>query len=269
MFIEELTKTVVETGASEEAGGSPLPLAVPTSLQASLMSRLDRIPAAKEVAQVGALFGREFPQTLLTAIAGLPESTLLHGLQQLVDAGLASKQGSSPEASFTFKHALVRDTAYGMLLRSRRRELHAAAAAALEAQSPELRERQPELLAHHYMQAGLAEPAIDCWTRAGRRSVARSAMVEAVAQLRQALELVPELPEGHARYRQEMELQATLGGVLFAVQAWSGGQAAQAYARAQELAEQLGDIEVTVRVLAGFVHYHMGSAATAKRAKLQ
>ena len=258
LFIEELTKTVVETGASEEAGGSPLPLAVPTSLQASLMSRLDRIPAAKEVAQVGALFGREFPQTLLTAIAGLPESTLLHGLQQLVDAGLASKQGSSPEASFTFKHALVRDTAYGMLLRSRRRELHAAAAAALEAQSPELRERQPELLAHHYMQAGLAEPAIDCWTRAGRRSVARSAMVEAVAQLRQALELVPELPEGHARYRQEMELQATLGGVLFAVQAWSGGQAAQAYARAQELAEQLGDIEVTVRVLAGFVHYHMG-----------
>jgi predicted ATPase len=145
-----------------------------------------------------------------------------------------------------------------MLLRSRRRELHASAAAALEAQTPELRERQPELLAHHYTQAGLAEPAIDCWTRAGRRSVARSAMVEAVAQLRQALELVPELPEGQARSRQEMELQATLGGVLFAVQAWSGGRAAQAYARAQELAEQLGDVEVTVRVLAGFVHYHMG-----------
>ena len=139
LFVEELTKTVVETAPSEEAGGSPVPLAVPTSLQASLMSRLDRIPAAKEVAQVGALFGREFPQTLLTAIAAYLKSALLHGLQQLVDAGLASKEGSSPEASFTFKHALVRDTAYGMLLRSRRRELHAAAAAALEAQSPEPR----------------------------------------------------------------------------------------------------------------------------------
>ena len=258
LFVEELTKTVVETAPPEEPGGGPAPLAVPSSLQASLMSRLDRIPAAKEVAQVGALFGREFPETLLTAIAGLPASTLLHGLQQLVDAGLASKRGTSPDASYSFKHALVRDTAYGMLLRSRRRALHANAAAALEEQSPELRERQPELLAHHYTQAGLAEPAIDYWTRAGRRSVARSAMVEAVAQLRQALELVPELPEGQARNRQEMELQATLGGVLFAVQAWSGGRAARAYARAQELAEKLGDVETTVRVLAGFVHYHMG-----------
>ena len=178
----------------------------------------------------------------MTAIGDLPQPALLRGLGQLVEAGLASRQGTPPEASYTFKHALVRDTAYGMLLRSRRRELHARAAAALEDQSPELREQQPELLAHHYSQAGLVEPAVIYWATAGRRSVARSAMIEAVAQLARAIELVPALPEGPSRVRQELELQGTLGGALFALQAW-GGRAVQAYTRALELAEELGDVE--------------------------
>ena len=163
---------------------------MPASLQASLLARLDRIPAAKELAQIGAVLGREFAHTLLTAIAGLPELTVLHGLQQLVNSGLAIRDGSPPEANYVFKHALVRDTAYGMLLRSvggsctpgrqtRSRNSHRSCG------------RQPELLAHHYTEAGLVEPAIAFWVKAARRSVARSAMIEAAAQLRQALGLVP------------------------------------------------------------------------------
>jgi predicted ATPase len=145
-----------------------------------------------------------------------------------------------------------------MLLRRRRRKLHGNAARALEELSPDVRDGQPELLAHHYTQAGMAEQAIANWARAARRSVALSAVVEAVAQLRQALELVPELPEGDARFVQELELQSNFGGALFALRGWSDGSATQAYARAQEIAEQLGDLKATTRVLAGQVTYHIG-----------
>lgn len=256
LFVEELTKTVLETASFD--GADPTPLAVPASLQASLLARLDRIPAAKELAQIGAILGREFSHTLLTVIADLPELTVHHGLQQLVNSGLAIRDGSAPEANYIFKHALIRDTAYGMLLRSRRRELHARAADALEKQSPDLRERQPELLAHHYTEAGLVEPAIAFWVKAARRSVARSAMIEAAAQLRQALALVPELPEGQARLRQELELQGTFGGVLFELHSWADGLAAQAYTRALELAEQLEDVGAMIPVLSGLVTYYAG-----------
>jgi class 3 adenylate cyclase/tetratricopeptide (TPR) repeat protein len=259
LFVEELTKNVLETALGRGLDGADvMPLAVPATLQASLMARLDRIPAAKEVGQMGAVLGREFSHALLLAIAGLPEPALLHGLRQLVEAGLASRRGTPPDAIYAFKHALIRDTAYSMLLRSRRRELHALTAAALEDHSPELRDQQPELLAHHYTQAGMVEPAIGYWTSAGRRSVARSAMIEAAAQLRQGLALVPELPEGPARLRHELELQSTLGGALFVSQNWFGGQALQAYRRAQELSEQLGDTEAAVPVLSGLFHYHIG-----------
>jgi class 3 adenylate cyclase len=254
LFVEELTKVLVETAS---AGGEDVPITVPASLQASLMARLDRIPQAKEVAQVGAVIGREFPYVLLATVSGLPDMTVKRGLQQLIDAGLATCDGE-PEASYSFKHALVRDTAYGMLLRQRRRELHARAAVALEEQSPELRERRPELLAHHYTEAGMAELAVACWSMAARRSVARSAMIEAAAQLRQALALVPELPEGAARLRQELELQGTYGGVLFELHSWADGSAAQAYARAQDLAERLGELGAIIPILAGVVTYHAG-----------
>jgi class 3 adenylate cyclase/predicted ATPase len=256
LFVEELTKTVLETASLD--GADPIPHTVPISLQTSLLARLDRIPDAKALAQIGAVLGREFSHTLLMAIADLPESAVLHGLEQLLNSGLATRGGSPPEANYAFKHALVRDTAYGMMLRSRRRELHARAANALEKQAPELREQQPELLAHHFTQAGLAEPAITYWTSAGRRSIARSAMVEAVAQLRQALELVPELPEGATRHRKELELQSMLGGTIFTLQSWAGGRASQALTRAHELAEQLGDIEAMMVMLAGLVTYHIG-----------
>jgi class 3 adenylate cyclase/tetratricopeptide (TPR) repeat protein len=255
LFIEELGKALMEAASAD---GSNASLAVPASLQASLMARLDRIPLAKEVAQVGAIFGREFPYSLLAMVAGLPERTLQRGLQQLIDSGLATYGGTGDEPAYTFKHALVRDTAYSMLLRRRRRQLHSDVAKAIQEQSPELRERQPELLAHHYTQAGLTEPAISHWTKAANRSAARSALVEAVAQLRQALALVPDLPEGISRHRQEMTLQTSYGGALFALQAWTGGVAERAYARALELAEQLGDVEASVSILAGRVTYHIG-----------
>jgi predicted ATPase len=232
LFVEELTKNVAETASGGTLGGADLmSLSVPATLQASLMARLDRIDNAKEVAQLGAVFGREFSHTLLTAIAGVPEPALQQGLRQLVEAGLASRRGTPPDANYTFKHTLVRDTAYGMLLRSRRRELHARAARALEDQAPELREQQPELLAYHYTEAGLAELAIAHWLRAGRRALARSAMVEAAAQLRQALQLVPELPDDPTRLRLELELQGMLGGALFVSRNWAGGEALQAYCR--------------------------------------
>ena len=256
LFVEELTKTVLETASVD--GTKPGSLAVPASLQASLLARLDRIPDAKELAQIGAVLGREFSHTLLLAITDHPKATVLRGLQQLVNSGLATCDGVPPEATYVFKHALVRDTAYGMLLRNRRRELHAKAAEALAMQSPELQERQPELLAHHYTEAGQVEPAIASWAKAARRSVARSAMIEASAQLRQALALVPELPEGQARLRQELALQGTFGGVLFELHSWADGSAAKAYTRALELAEQLDDVAAMTPVLSGLVTYYVG-----------
>jgi class 3 adenylate cyclase/predicted ATPase len=256
LFVEELTKAVLETASVD--GTENIPLVVPASLQASLMARLDRIPDAKELAQIGAVLGREFSFTLLRAITDLPEATVLHGLQQLVSSGLATCDGAPPEATYVFKHALVRDTAYGMSLRSRRRVLHAKAAEALEKQSPELEDREPELLAHHYTEAGQVEPAIACWAKAARRSVARSAMIEASAQLRQALALVPQLPEGQARLRQELELQGTFGGVLFELHSWADGLAAKAYTRALELAEQLEDVAAMTPVHSGLVTYYVG-----------
>jgi predicted ATPase len=192
------------------------------------------------------------------AMTDLPDETVLHGLEQLVHSGLATCNGVVPDATYVFKHALVRDTAYGMLLRSRRRELHARAAEALKKQSPELQDRQPELFAHHYTEAGQVEPAIACWAQAARRAVARSAMIEASAQLRQALALVPELPEGQARLRQELELQGTFGGVLFELHSWADGLAATAYTRALELAEQLEDVAAMTPVLSGLVIYYVG-----------
>jgi class 3 adenylate cyclase/predicted ATPase len=266
LFVVELTKTVLET--STDSDTDPTRLSVPVSLQASLMARLDRIPAAKEMAQIGAVLGREFQPALLAAVAGVPEPDLQRGLQQLVDAELVTCERTTSEISYVFKHALIRDTAYDMLLRSRRRELHANAARALEDLSPEGRDGQPELLAYHYTQAGMAERAIAHWAKAARRSVARSAMVEAAAQLRQALELVPQLPEGPTRLRQELELQGALGGVLFALHAWADGAAMRSYARAHQLAQQLGDSEEIVRFLASQVTYHIGQCQYARAHEL-
>src|SRR6202041_1632850 len=198
LFVEEMTKAVLEAESEGEARRTvavvPSPaLAVPASLHASLMARLDRLDSAKEVAQIGAAIGREFSYALLAAVARKPEEELGLALDRLVATGLLSRQGAPPHATYLFKHALVQDAAYGTLLREPRRVLHARIAEAIESQFAEIAENQPELLARHCSEAGLIEKAARLWGKAGRRSLARSALIEAVEQLRRALEQIATL----------------------------------------------------------------------------
>jgi predicted ATPase len=172
LFVEEMTKAVLEAegegDARRTAGAVPSPaLAVPASLHASLMARLDRLGPAKEVAQIGAAIGREFSHPLLTAVTRKPEAELGSALYRLIDAGLLFRQGVPPHASYLFKHALVQDAAYGTLLREPRRALHARIAETLEGQFADIAESQPELLARHYTEAGLIEKAVSFWRTAG------------------------------------------------------------------------------------------------------
>ena len=192
LFVEEMTKAVLEAGnagaAQRTVAAIPSPaLAVPASLQASLMARLDRLGSAKEVAQVGAAIGREFSHALLSAVFSKPEPELASALDRLIAAGLLFRQGVPPQASYLFKHALVQDAAYGTLLREPRRALHARIAETLESQFTEIAENQPELLARHCTEAGLIEKAAILWGKAGQRSLERSALVEALEQLTRAL----------------------------------------------------------------------------------
>ena len=204
LFIEELTKAVLEDAEPNRSTAN-----VPTTLQASLIARFDRLPAARQVAQVGAVIGREFAHSLLAAVAKVPEAELTHALDTLVEAGLAFRRGMPPDAIYTFKHALVRDAAYNTLLRGQRQELHESIGKTLEERFPEIAEVQPEILAHHFTQAGSVELAIDWWRRAGLRSVTRSAHSEAAAHFEFGLNILGKLPPGEQR--DERELDLTLG----------------------------------------------------------
>jgi predicted ATPase len=175
---------------------------------------------------------------------------------QLVEAGLAFCRGLPPEASYLFKHALVQDAAYGTLLRARRRELHGRIATALEDRFPETVDQQPELLAHHCAQAGWNEKAIAYWGRAGRQALARSAMTESVAQVRKGLDLLARLPDGPERWRQELDMQRVLGAALLASKGNGAQETGQAYARARELCERLGDTAALIPVLGALSTYH-------------
>jgi class 3 adenylate cyclase/predicted ATPase len=272
LFVEEMTKTVLEAGnegAAEHAAAFALSpaLGVPATLQASLMSRLDRLGLAKEVAQIGAAIGREFSHTLLATVVLKPEAELNSALDRLISAGLLFRQGMPPHVNYLFKHALVQDAAYGTLLREPRRSLHARIAETVETQFPEVAEGQPELLARHCTQAGLIEQAVGYWSKAGRKSVSRSAMTEAVIQLRNGLQLLATLPGNPARDRQELDLQSALGGALVASKGIAASETGQAYARARTLCEQLGDNVALVPVLSGQISHHFGRAeyATARR----
>ena len=192
LFVEEMTKAVLEAGSEGEArqtaAAVPSALAVPATLHASLMARLDRLGPAKEVAQIGAVIGREFSHALLAAVARKPEGKLASALDRLIQAGLLFRQGRPPHATYLFKHALVQDAAYGTLLREPRRALHARIADTLESQFAEIAENQPELLARHCTEAGLIEKAASLWGKAGQRSLARSALIEAAGQITRALD---------------------------------------------------------------------------------
>jgi class 3 adenylate cyclase/predicted ATPase len=249
LFIEEMTKAVLEAEGESEtrriAAASPSPkVAVPASLHASLMARLDRLGTAKEVAQIGAAIGREFSYALLAAVVQRPEAELNSMLDRLTASGLLFRQGLPPEASCSFKHALVRDAAYGTLLREPRRALHARIAVILERQFAEVAENQPELLAHHCTEGGLIEQAARLWATAGQRSLSRSALVEAASQLSRALGLMEDLPGTPALRREQVKLQVGLVTVLMHVKGYGAPETKVAADRAHSLiesAEALGE----------------------------
>jgi predicted ATPase len=243
LFVEEMTKAVLEAESEGEArrtaAAVPSPaLAVPASLHASLMARLDRLGPAKEVAQIGAAISREFSHALLAAVARKPEAELSAALDRLMAAGLLSRQGVPPHATYLFKHALVQDAAYGTLLREPRRALHARIAETLESQFAEIAERQPELLARHCTEAGLFEKAAGLWGKAGQRSLERSALVEATEQLRRALDQIAALPATSALRCEQINLQVALITPLLQVKGYAAPETKAAAERARLLIEQ-------------------------------
>src|SRR5271169_2820141 len=219
LFVEELTKAVVEAGADRGhvsiSAVPPSALAVPATLHASLLGRLDRLgPAAKNVAQVGAAIGRDFSHELLAAAVQLAEPELQEALRRLVEAGLVFQRGAPPTAEYLFKHALVQDTAYSTLLRGPRQALHRRIAEAMEQRFPDFVETRPEIVAHHYGEAAIADKAIIYWHLAGKSSVAKSAVHEATAQLRRGLSLLDGLPETRERNQLELDIHITLVSAL-------------------------------------------------------
>jgi class 3 adenylate cyclase/predicted ATPase len=249
LFVEEITKAVLDAEGESDARralpGAPTPVvAVPASLQASLMSRLDRLGPAKDVAQVGAAIGREFPHMLLAALVQKPEAELDSDLDRLIAAGLLFRLGTPPHASYLFKHALVQDVAYSTMLREPRRVLHARIAEILESEFAEIAESQPELLARHYTKAGLIEKSARLWGKAGRRSQERSALVEAAEQLSQALAQIATLPSTPELRREQIVLQVALLNTLMHVKGYGAPETKAAVVQVKALierAEQLGE----------------------------
>ncbi len=249
LFVEELTKAVLET---EPAAATT----IPGSLHASLMARLDRVPEVKEVAQAAACIGREFTYPLLATVSPLPESELRVALDRLSAAELVFRRGAPPEASYTFKHALVRDAAHESLLKAQRQQLHARIAHALEERFPETVDAEPELLARHYGEAGLTERAVDYWQRAGQQALVRSATAEAVVHLTEGLKLLKSLTSGPERQRRELGLQLALGQASIAAKGFAAAETGRAYARAHELCRELGDTPQLFPVLYGLSVFH-------------
>ncbi len=255
LFIEELTKAVVESGQLQDTGeqyvlGGSLPaLTIPTTLHASLMARLDRLASAREVAQVGAVIGREFTFELLSSVAEMSKNLLESALGHVRESGLILQRGAVPDAVYSFKHALVRETAYSGLLKSRRMQLHAALARVLETQFPEIVDAQPEILAHHFSEAGLTDSAVRYWLQAGRKAAARSANLEAAAHLQNGLRSVQNLQEGPDRDQAELGILMALGPCFIAIQGPAGPDASRVFTRAREICERLGDVPEYLQVM--------------------
>jgi class 3 adenylate cyclase len=266
LFVEELTKAVLESGDRDNRvaavlSASPLTdLAIPATLHASLIARLDRLgPVAKEIGQIGAVLGRDFGYDLIEAVAQRPAAELRAGLYRLADAGLLFCRGVAPQSSYLFKHALVQDAAYSTLLRSRRQELHARVAAVLEQHFADLIERQPELLAHNLTAAGDTERAVDQWLKAGQYAAERSAHREAIGHFDRGLATLAALPEGTARDGREIELQLARGLSLFTTEGFISAQAAEAYTRTRELAELRSDARQLFKAVYGLWQSAAGS----------
>jgi len=240
LYVEELTKAMAESGVAQGVEG------IPASLADSLMGRLDRLSAAKEVAQRAAVLGREFGYPLLAATVGMDEAALRHGLARLVEAEILFARGEPPAATYTFKHALIQETAYQSLLKRTRQQLHARVAKVLEERFPERVASEPEVIARHYDQAGLAAQAITHYQRAGDRAAQRCAYEEAIGHLRRALALVGTLPADPARDAREVAVQMALGSSLVAVRGFAHAETGAAYERVQSLGEAAGNAAMLV-----------------------
>jgi class 3 adenylate cyclase/predicted ATPase len=262
LFVEELTKMVLESGLLRETPDcyeltGPLPaLAIPTTLQDSLMARLDRLGTGKLVAQLGATIGRRFSYELLQAVSPVAEATLQQGLGRLVEAELLYQRGLPPEASYLFKHALIQETALQSLLRHTRQQYHQQIAQVLAERFPETGETQPELLAQHYTEAGLAAQAVPYWQRAGQRAIERSANIEAISHLTKGLEVLKTLPETPERHQQELTLQLALGAALSMLKGFTATETEQAYNSARQLCQQVGDSPQRFAALAGLLRFY-------------
>jgi class 3 adenylate cyclase/tetratricopeptide (TPR) repeat protein len=263
LFIEELTKAVVESGVLTETDGGyrvegPIaPLSIPTTLHASLLARLDRLAPTREVAQTAAALGRTFSHELISAVTMMSKPQLDDALARLVAAELIFQRGTPPDAEYTFKHALVQDAAYSTLLRSRRLALHARIIATLEGQFPETVAAQPALLAQHCAKAGLADNAVMYWLKAGQQAMVRSATTEAVAQLQKGLDELADLPDGPRRQQQELGLRVALASALAATKGYSATDVGNTIARAHALAEQIDQPEHLVPLIYGQWAFHM------------
>jgi predicted ATPase len=263
LFVEELTKMVLESGFISETDDryeltGPLPpLAIPVTLHDSLLARLDRLNTAKTVAQLGATIGRQFSYELLQAVWPLDEATLQQALGQLVDTELLYQNGLVPHATYIFKHALIQEAAYQSLLKRMRQQYHQQIAHMLAQRFQETVETQPELLAHHYTEAGLAAQAVSYWQRAGERAVERSANIEAIHHLTKSLEVLKALPDTTHRTQQELALQTILGPVLMATKGAGAPEVERTYGRARELCQQVGETAQLFPVLYGLWLFYL------------
>ena len=271
LFVEEMTKAVLESGVLAESGdGYRLEdrsgaLAIPTTLHDSLMARLDRLPTIKEVAQVAAVIGRAFDHPTIAALSGLEPDRLDEAMGHLVEAELVFRRGTPPDATYLFKHALVRDAAYESLLKSKRAAMHARLADILAARG----DAAPEVTARHAEAAGRLRQALDLWEEAGARALARPAYREAIASFENAIRLCPAMGDGREERRREQGLRLQLGQALIANQGYQATDTLQAFARALELADAIGDVGLQLPALFGlWAGQHIagtGSAALADR----
>lgn len=262
LYVEELTKTILASDILRDEGnryaliGALSSVTIPATLQESLMARLDRLPTVRNVAQLGAVLGREFSYAMLEELAEIDEPVLRIGLGQLVEAELLYQRGRPPNAKYIFKHALVQDAAYHSLLKRTRLRYHKNVAELIRSRFPEIEETQPEILAHHYTEADLNEQAVHFWREAGQRAILRAANLEAIDHLRNALELLRGLPEDAEHRRQELAVQISLAGTLSANKGYASPEAGEAYARAKELCHQGSEIPQLITALRGLWIYN-------------
>jgi class 3 adenylate cyclase/predicted ATPase len=263
LFVEELTKTVLESGFLREADGAyeltaPLPpLAIPATLHDSLMARLDRLSTVKAVAQLGAVLGRTFAYELLRAVTPLDEALLQQALARLVEAELLYQRGIPPQATYLFKHALIQEAAYQSLLKSTRQQFHQRIAQVLEARFPALVETQPELVAQHYTEAACTEQAVVYWQRAGELASGRSAHLEAVSHFTTGIELLTTLPETPERTQQALAMHIALGAALLMSKGQAAPEVEHAYTQARALCQQMGETPQLVPVLFGLWRFYI------------